>query len=150
MPRKERCKRLRAKQLNEAASSTLKLSRFGFAKDSGNSSQTQDSNNSTTKLDAEDFSSHSHESDVPDIGTIKNNEKPPDLSFTQQQSTFTEKLASDLPQEMNQIQSLEPTIVDHESETDISEPSFVVTSASPIANRSSVYRQSRSRRHLHQ
>ena len=26
----------------------------------------------------EDFSSHSHESDIPDIGTIENDEKPPD------------------------------------------------------------------------
>ena len=48
----------------------------------------------------------------------------PDPPFTQQQSTFNEKFASDLPQEMNQIPSLEPTITDHESETDISELSF--------------------------
>ena len=37
---------------------------------------------------------------------------------------------------MNQIQSLEPTITDHESETDISELSFFITSASPIAPQS--------------
>ena len=52
MPREERCERLRVKQLNEAVSSTPKLSSFGFVKTSGNSSQTLDSNNSTTNLDA--------------------------------------------------------------------------------------------------
>ena len=64
----------------------------------------------------------------------------PDPPFTQQQSTFNEKFASDLPQEMNQIPSLEPTITDHESETDISELSFFITSASAIAPRSTCSR----------
>ena len=41
-----------------------------------------------------------------------------------------------MSQEINQIQYLEPTIVDHESETAISEPSFVITSGSPIAPQS--------------
>ena len=34
------------------------------------------------------------------------------------------------------IQSLEPTIVDHDSETDISEPPFDITLASPITPQS--------------
>ena len=164
MPRKERIKKLKAKRLNEAGSSTPKLSTFGFVKTSSNSSQTQNSNNLATNLDAEDFSSYSHESespapgtmndastenlnfdaedsslhlhelDIPDTDTIENEEKLPDPPFTQHQSTFLEKLASNLPQEM--MQSLEPTIVDHDSETDISEPPFDITSASPITRQS--------------
>ena len=85
-------------------------------------------------LDAEDSSLHLHELDIPETDTIKNEEKLPDPPFTQHQSTFVEKLASNLPQEM--IQSLEPTIVDHDSETDISEPPFDIMSASPITRQS--------------
>ena len=70
MPLKERIKKLKAKRLNEAGSSKPKLSTFGFVKTSGNSSQTQNSNNLATNLDAEDFSSHSHESESPAPSTM--------------------------------------------------------------------------------
>ena len=161
MPRKERCKRLRTKQLNETASGIPKLSTFGFVKTPGNSSKTQDSNYSTTNLHAEDFSSHSHESNSPSPDTVRNaaterltsnldaqdsslhshesdssdiTEKPPDLPLTHHQSTSAEKLASNLSQEV--IQSAESTIVDNDSETDISKSPFVITSASPITRKS--------------
>ena len=162
MPRKECCNRLRTKQLNEAASGIPKLSTFGFVKTSGNSSKTQDSNYSTTNLHAEDFSSHSHESKSPSPDTVRNAaterltsnldaqdsslhshesdssdiiEKPPDLPLTHHQSTSAEKLASNLSQEM--IQSVESTIVDHDSETDISKSPFVkipITTKSVLRN----------------
>ena len=65
MHRKKRIKKLKAKRLNGAGSSTPKLSTFGFVKTLGNSSTTQNSNNLTTNLDAENFSSRSHESESP-------------------------------------------------------------------------------------
>jgi hypothetical protein len=152
MLREERCKKLRTKHLNEAASGTPKLSIFGFVKTSGNSSKTQDSNYSTTNLQVEDFSSHSHESKSPFPDTVRNAaterltsnvdaqdsslnlhesdssdiiEKPPDLPPTHHQSTSAEKLASILSEEM--IQPVQSTIIDHDSESP-----FVSMSASLI------------------